>query len=191
MFNIIWLFWFLPLADPEYQRQVEAYIERIQTAEGPKLQCRACQKITHAKSKATMVNHVEATHIQATVACNYCNKTFKARSYLKNHLKKCGPASSWSARNIWFRLECKSATFTLETFIIRFNALRFHINTWLDFSLNLMTRENHFKLNSEYVNAYNCEILSCGVQAFHQLFKDDMRGAKAEQWGQLKAHLHC
>ena len=29
------------------------------------------------------------------------------------------------------------------------------------------------------------------VQAFHQLFKDDMRGAKAEQWGQLKAHLHC
>ena len=80
-------------ADPEYQRQVEAYIERIQTAEGSKLQCRACQKITHAKSKATMVNHVEATHIQATVACNYCNKTFKARSYLKNHLKKCGPAS--------------------------------------------------------------------------------------------------
>ena len=79
--------------DPEYQRQVEAYIERIQTAEGPKLQCRACQKITHAKSKATMVNHVEATHIQATVACNYCNKTFKARSYLKNHLKKCGPAN--------------------------------------------------------------------------------------------------
>jgi len=79
--------------DPEYQRQVEAYIERIQTAEGSKLQCRACQKITHAKSKATMVNHVEATHIQATVACNYCNKTFKARSYLKNHLKKCGPAS--------------------------------------------------------------------------------------------------
>ena len=82
-----------PFADPEYQRQVEAYIERIQTAEGSKLQCRACQKITHAKSKATMVNHVEATHIQATVACNYCNKTFKARSYLKNHLKKCGPAS--------------------------------------------------------------------------------------------------
>ena len=80
-------------ADPEYQRQVEAYIERIQTAEGSKLQCRACQKITHAKSKATMVNHVEATHIQATVACNYCNKTIKARSYLKNHLKKCGPAS--------------------------------------------------------------------------------------------------
>lgn len=73
--------------DPEYERQVEAYIERLQTGEGPKLRCRACQKIVHAKSKATMVNHVESTHIMATVTCNYCTKIFKARSYLKNHLK--------------------------------------------------------------------------------------------------------
>ena len=36
--------------------------------------------------------------------------------------------------------------------------LGFLIDTWLDFSLNLMTRENHFKLNS--VNAYNCENFS-------------------------------
>ena len=79
------------LPDPEYQRQIEAYIEKIQTVEGPKLQCRACQKVTHAKSKATMVNHVESTHIQATIPCSYCNKTFKARSYLKTHLKRCGP----------------------------------------------------------------------------------------------------
>ena len=68
--------------------------------------------------------------------------------------------------------------------------LGFHINTWLDFSLNLMTRENHFKLNSVYVNAYNCEILSRSwwCPNCHQsirgdiLFKGgDMRTAEAEQ----------
>ena len=41
-----------------------------------------------------MVNHIESTHIQTNVSCNYCSKTFKARSYLKNHLKKCGPTAS-------------------------------------------------------------------------------------------------
>merc|ERR1712059_160656 len=74
--------------DPEYQRQIESYIEKVATAEGPKLRCRACQKMSASKSKATLVNHIEVTHIQASVLCNVCNKSFKARSYLKQHLKR-------------------------------------------------------------------------------------------------------
>jgi len=74
--------------DPEYQRQIEAYIEKVQTSEGPKLRCKACQKTSHIKSKSTLINHIEATHIQANVLCNFCNKSFKARSYLKQHQKR-------------------------------------------------------------------------------------------------------
>jgi len=80
--------------DPEYQRQIEAYIEKIQTNEGPKLRCKACQKTSHLKSKATLINHIEATHIQANVLCNFCNKSFKARSYLKQHQKRGACASA-------------------------------------------------------------------------------------------------
>jgi len=80
--------------DPEYQRQIEAYIEKIQTSEGPKLRCKACQKTSHIKSKSTLINHIEATHIQANVLCNFCNKSFKARSYLKQHQKRGACASA-------------------------------------------------------------------------------------------------
>lgn len=85
--------------DPEYQRQIEAYIEKIQTNEGPKLRCKACQKTSQVKSKSTLINHIEATHIQANVLCNFCNKSFKARSYLKQHQKRgsCAAAAAASA----------------------------------------------------------------------------------------------
>lgn len=78
--------------DVEFQHRIESYIEKIQTQEGTKLRCKACNKLGTSKAKVQMVVHVESVHLQAVVACQVCKKEFKARSYLTKHLKrgKCG-----------------------------------------------------------------------------------------------------
>merc|ERR1719187_1600847 len=78
--------------DVEFQHRIESYIEKIQTQEGTKLRCKACNKLGTSKAKVQMVVHVESVHLHAVVACQVCKKEFKARSYLTKHLKrgKCG-----------------------------------------------------------------------------------------------------
>jgi len=73
--------------DPEYARQIDQYIEKLPTSEGLKFRCRACPNLFPSKVKATIAAHVEATHLQPSLYCHGCNKPFKSRSYLRQHLK--------------------------------------------------------------------------------------------------------
>jgi len=78
-------------SNPEdYQKQIEAMIEKAAT--GSKLSCKECKKSFNAKSKASLIAHIESVHLKADISCNKCEKKFKATSYLKQHQKR-GPCA--------------------------------------------------------------------------------------------------
>ena len=82
---------FIYFLDQEYQRQIEAYIER---GNEKKLSCKTCSKTVSTKNKASLIAHIESVHIKADFKCGSCNKNFKAASYLKQHQKRSGCTGS-------------------------------------------------------------------------------------------------
>ena len=72
--------------ESEYQTKIDGYIEKADT--GSKLMCKECKKTFNAKSKASLIAHIESIHLKADINCSTCNKKFKATSYLKQHQKR-------------------------------------------------------------------------------------------------------
>lgn len=68
------------------QRQIEDYIGKAAT--GSKLECKECKKSFSAKSKASLIAHIESSHLRSSITCEVCTKQFKATSYLKQHQKR-------------------------------------------------------------------------------------------------------
>ena len=79
--------YFYIFLDLEYQRQIEALIER---GEESKLSCKSCDKTVSTRNKQNLIAHIESVHLKAEIRCGSCQKTFKATSYLKQHQKRSG-----------------------------------------------------------------------------------------------------
>ena len=72
--------------DVDYQRQIEAFIERGES----KLSCKSCSKTVNTKNKQSLIAHIESVHLKAEIQCGSCHKKFKAKQYLKQHQKRSG-----------------------------------------------------------------------------------------------------